>query len=318
MGEARRSVVHVVMFFFAILSTVQAKNPAPTAPASIPAGVQLTVRMGDKLSSNKAKLGDMFKGSLETPIVVNGQELAPKKAEVMGYVARAHASSHAGEPGVLELALISVKVGDNYVPVNATLVMSGETHSKHDVSGNGGKLVLASASGRGAGDTVVENKSVLTWVSSPAQSQDWNSSRPKDVRSGSGMPFRVLGQKEEPEEVARNEAEPEHGAASNYRFTLADRRTLRQCLSANHVVSPASPAAFERNRPLTATLAKRAQTMPASCSSKLAGLPQDWKLMTVSGRVVALDATAKVADWFVIAVPPAQHTPQLKRVSAGR
>lgn len=317
MGEARRSVIHVVMFLFAIISTVQAKNPAPAAPAAIPAGVQVTVRMGDKLSSSKAKLGDMFKGSLESPIVVNGQELAPKKAEVMGYVARAHRSSHAGDPGVLELALISVKVGDNYVPLNATLVMSAETHSKHDVSGNGGKLVLASASSGGAGDTVVENKSILTWVSSPAQSQDWNSNKPKDVRSGSGTPFRVLGQKEEPEEVAKNE-QPEHAVPASFRFTLADRRALRQCLSANHVVSPASPAAFVRNRPMTATVARRAQVVPAGCSAKLAGLPQGWKMVTVSGRVVALDEAAKVGDWFVIAVPAAQHTPQLKRVSATR
>jgi len=316
MGRVNRSAVAVALLAVAVISSLEAKNPPP--PAAIPAGVEINVRVADKLSSAKTKAGDLFKGTLETPIVANNQVLAPKKAEVMGYVARAHASSGANDPGVLELDLISVKMGDNYVPVNATLVMKGESHTKHDAKAGTAKVVLVSAPA--AGETVVESKAVLSWVSSPAGSaQDWTSNRPKDVHAGSGTPFRILGHDEDKQE----EAQAEPAAAASYSFTATDRRLIRQCLSGGHAapasgyqVTPAVMRQLQRKQPLPAALQKRAQPLPSTCAAKLRNLPGNWTVVAVAGRVVLLDQAAKVADLFVIALPT--HTVQVRRVSSAR
>jgi BON domain len=65
--------------------------PAPVAPpppqrVTIPAGTQLSVRLNQELSSEKAQVGDVFHGSISSPIIVGDQTVIPNTADVEGRV----------------------------------------------------------------------------------------------------------------------------------------------------------------------------------------------------------------------------------------
>lgn len=59
--------------------------PAPQ-PVSIPSGTQISVRLGDELSSETSQVGDTFHGSISSPIMVDGRTVVPTTADVEGRV----------------------------------------------------------------------------------------------------------------------------------------------------------------------------------------------------------------------------------------
>jgi hypothetical protein len=64
--------------------------PAPVVPppqkVTIPAGTQLNVRLNEELSSEKAQVGDVFHGSISSPITINDQTVIPNTADIEGRV----------------------------------------------------------------------------------------------------------------------------------------------------------------------------------------------------------------------------------------
>lgn len=65
--------------------------PAPVAPpapqkVTIPAGTQLNIRLNEELSSEKAQVGDVFHGSISSPITIDDQTVIPTTADVEGRV----------------------------------------------------------------------------------------------------------------------------------------------------------------------------------------------------------------------------------------
>src|ERR1700674_376704 len=58
---------------------VPSPPPAPAAPQKItvPAGTQLSIRMNEEVSSEKAQVGDIFHGSLAAPVIIDGQTVVP-------------------------------------------------------------------------------------------------------------------------------------------------------------------------------------------------------------------------------------------------
>lgn len=75
-------------------STQEPPSPAP-APASIsapvqsvtvPAGAKLAIHLNEPLSSETAQVGDVFHGSIATPVSVDGQVVIPTSADVEGRV----------------------------------------------------------------------------------------------------------------------------------------------------------------------------------------------------------------------------------------
>ena len=77
----------------------------------IPSGTTINVRMIDKLSSEENQTGDTFHGTLDEPIEVNGRELYPKGADVIGRVTDVHPTGRLSEPGELDLVLNTVSSG---------------------------------------------------------------------------------------------------------------------------------------------------------------------------------------------------------------
>jgi len=61
-------------------------RPAAPQPITVPAGTQISIRLNDELNSETAQVGDVFHGSLSTPIQVEGHTVVPTTADVEGRV----------------------------------------------------------------------------------------------------------------------------------------------------------------------------------------------------------------------------------------
>lgn len=95
-------------------------NPAPSAPAApqrvtVPAGTQLSIRLNDELNSEKAQVGDVFHGSISTPISVEGRTVIPTTADVEGRVVEVKSAGRfAGQSDlVIELTRLTMN-GKSY------------------------------------------------------------------------------------------------------------------------------------------------------------------------------------------------------------
>ena len=105
----------------------------------IPSGTTIRVRMIDKLSSEQTQMGDTFRGTLDEPIEVNGKQLYPKGADVIGRVTDVHPTGRLSEPGELDLVLNTVSSGTVAASIHVEpLVIKGESHTKSNVTKIGG------------------------------------------------------------------------------------------------------------------------------------------------------------------------------------
>ena len=118
------------------------------AIAAIPSGTEVRVRLGQTISSDKAKSGESWQGTLADDLVVDGRTVAKRGANVSGVVAEAKSSGRLSDPGVLKLKLTSV-AGQH---VNTRLVVrQGESHKGRNVKSAGGTAAVGAIIGAIAG-----------------------------------------------------------------------------------------------------------------------------------------------------------------------
>src|SRR5882757_2322378 len=118
----------------------------------IPSGTSIRVRMIDNLSSEKTQVGDTFRGTLDEAIQVNGRQLYPKGADVIGRVTDVHPTGRLSEPGELDLVLNTVSSGTVATSIHVQpLVIKGASHAKSNVTKIGGGAVLGAVIGAIAG-----------------------------------------------------------------------------------------------------------------------------------------------------------------------
>jgi len=60
--------------------------PTPTPKVTLPSGTQLSIRLNDEVDSEKAQVGDVFHGSISSPVSVGDQTIIPTTADVEGRV----------------------------------------------------------------------------------------------------------------------------------------------------------------------------------------------------------------------------------------
>ena len=91
------------------VASIPTPPPAPT-PVTIEPGTVLSVRMIDSINSEKNHQGDMFHGTLDSPVTVNDMVVIPEGADVTGRVVEVKDAGHfAGKPALaLELTNLSV------------------------------------------------------------------------------------------------------------------------------------------------------------------------------------------------------------------
>jgi hypothetical protein len=92
---------------------------AVAALAEIPAGTMLTVRMRDSIDSQRDKVGQTFRASLDQPIYVNGNLLAPRGAAVTIRLVDDRQSGKLAGRTVLTVAAVSLNVNGRNVDIDA-------------------------------------------------------------------------------------------------------------------------------------------------------------------------------------------------------
>ena len=309
---------------------------SPLAPAQrsleIPSGTSIRVRMTDNLSSEQTQMGDTFRGTLDEPIVVNGRELYPKSADVIGRVTDVHPTGRLSEPGELDLVLNTVSSGTVAASLHVEpLVLKGESHAKSNVTKIGGGAALGAVIGAIAGGgkgaaigtlaggaagtgaaaatgkkpAIVESEAVLTFVTTAASAP----ATPPSASASSNEPPAVSSPPPAVSEVAPN---PDSSTdVDTPLFSLRDRRTIRTCVSehasdfpAGTMQRPELPSGSERQIHRGGTLPpeiqNHAQSLPLSCEDQLPKLSSDLERVIYGGRALPIDSKGRVLDMFYL------------------
>jgi hypothetical protein len=123
--------------------------PPPPPPAAagllIPQGTPLTVRMIDSVDSQTNRLGDQFRASIEDPVVINGQTVIPRGADVSVRLVDDQQSGKISGRTVLTLAITSVNVNGRQVDVT-----TGDVQQASGSRGSRSAKVIGGATALGA------------------------------------------------------------------------------------------------------------------------------------------------------------------------
>ncbi len=268
----RRSVVFCISAILMSWSAIAiGQNRAASTP-EIPAGTDVHVRMIDSLNSGQARVGDIFHGTLEEAILVNGRAIVPKGADVTGTVVAAHASGRLTDPGELSLILNTVSSAGVATSINVQpLQIKGESHKKSTATKAGGGAVVGAligalagggkgaaigagvgaAAGTGAAaatgkkEAIVESEAVLTFVTSSAPSPaitTGSSEQAKSSETASSNQTAADNNAAEPRNTAGTSS-AESAANKSFEnallFTARDRRVIRNCLEEHAADLPA-------------------------------------------------------------------------------
>jgi hypothetical protein len=143
---------------------VQALNPPPgtqTAPppvrepktVTLTAGMPITVRINENISSNTNYEGDTFTASLDKPIVIDGFVIADRGSRVLGKVLRAEKAGRVKGRSELSLALTQIHTTDGQTVAIQTTPWDkeGPNSKKRDAAEMAGGAALGAIIGAIAG-----------------------------------------------------------------------------------------------------------------------------------------------------------------------
>jgi hypothetical protein len=132
--------------------------PAPPAPqdsgdsVTLPAGQSLLVRMIDGVDSSKNNVGDVFKASLETDLVVGNTVVARKGTDVYGRLSNAKEAGHLSGSSELQLELTRIVIdGKDYPIVSSDYTLKGKGRGSDTAKKVGGGAVAGAIIGAIAG-----------------------------------------------------------------------------------------------------------------------------------------------------------------------
>jgi hypothetical protein len=326
-SQSLRLLVPVILIAFVSVAW------ASKAP-EVPAGTVIHVRMIDKLSSEESQNGDIFHGTLEEPITVDGKDLYPKGADVAGRVTDVHKTGRISEPGELDLILTTVTAGNLTSSLHVEpLVIKGESHQKSNVTKIGGGAALGAVIGAIAGGgkgaaigtlaggaagtgaaaatgkrpALVESEAVLDFTTVAASATSVDDSSAQQSSANPDTPQAPSGA---PSNSEANNAQSNAGPGEEIPFfTLRDRRVIRSCVEAHAgdfspemLKRPELPFGSEREirrgGTLPADAQKKAQSLPLDCVQQLPKLPSDMDRVVYNGRVLLVNSKNQILDVF--------------------
>jgi hypothetical protein len=134
---------------------ISPSNSLVPGARKIPEGTPITIRLQDPVSSTSSKAGDTFEGTLDDPIVIEGQAVVSRGAGVTGKVLAAKASGGLQSPGYLRIALVSIKAeGQPVVIETSSLFVKGGSRERRNlamIGGGKGALIKSAVGGGGGG-----------------------------------------------------------------------------------------------------------------------------------------------------------------------
>jgi hypothetical protein len=111
---------------------------------TIPQGTQITVRLGETLSSKSSSAGEGFSATVAEPVVVDGRAVIEKGAAAHGTVVDAKGMGHFKGGALLEVRLSSVSINGRETSVDTGMVA-------RSVAGKGKRSAGFIGGGAGAG-----------------------------------------------------------------------------------------------------------------------------------------------------------------------
>lgn len=107
--------------------------------SKLPAGTPITIRLQNTVSSASSNAGDSFQGSVEEPILIDGQTAIARGTAVTGRVLAAKASGNLHDPGYLRIALVSLNVDGKPVAIETSSIFAkAGSHEKQSGAAIGG------------------------------------------------------------------------------------------------------------------------------------------------------------------------------------
>jgi hypothetical protein len=123
-----------------------------SAPATVPAGTRISVRTIDDIDSTKNGVGYRFKASLEESLLVDGNVVVPKGADIYGRLEGSKETGTFAGRSELKLELTGIVVNDKTVPlVTGEYEVSGRSKGKSTAKRAVGGAAIGSIIGALAG-----------------------------------------------------------------------------------------------------------------------------------------------------------------------
>ena len=119
---------------------------------TVPAGTRLVVRMIDSVDSEKNKVGDKFRASLEEDLAVEGTVVALRGTDVYGRLAEAKEAGHIAGKSELKLELTDILINQQLQPIlTGDYEVSGKSRGAQSAKRVGGGAALGAVIGAIAG-----------------------------------------------------------------------------------------------------------------------------------------------------------------------
>jgi hypothetical protein len=136
-----------------------AKPPANLAPTVVPAGTQLTVRLGQTVGSKISQPGQTFSATLANSVEVAGNVVIPAGATASGTVVDAQPLGHFAGGARLQLQLTSIKVNAADQPIQTSSIVriiKGKGKRTGIMAGGGAALgaIIGGIAGGGKGAAI--------------------------------------------------------------------------------------------------------------------------------------------------------------------
>jgi len=121
----------------------------------IPAGTDIVIRMIDSVNSETDQVGATFRASVDEPVVMNGQTVIPRDADVVVKLVEQHQAGKVTGRTSLTLALQQIRVDGNMVDVYSERITkaSGSRGKKTAGAAGGGAALGAIIGGIAGGGT---------------------------------------------------------------------------------------------------------------------------------------------------------------------
>jgi hypothetical protein len=127
-------------------------SPVQYTSVELPEGTNLVVRMIDGVDSEVNRVGQTFAASLDEPVMLNGEKVIPRGADVVVKLADSKESGKLAGRTELTLDLVSVKVNGKLVDLNTEAVSrESSSRGKRTAKVAGGTAALGAIIGAIAG-----------------------------------------------------------------------------------------------------------------------------------------------------------------------
>ncbi len=126
--------------------------PAPVRRVTVPAGTTVSVRLLDSIDTERNQMGETFRATLASPIMVEDEVVVPQNADVVGRIAELKSAGHfTGQSQVaLELSQLNVN-GKTYTLNTNQYSREGTSRGKRTAATVGGGAALGAIIGGIAG-----------------------------------------------------------------------------------------------------------------------------------------------------------------------